>query len=70
MLKYLNSYTQPKARPRELIIRTLVDSRGFYGLLILAEISNLSIPSPGESRIYKENSSPVEEGFLKYYLLS
>ena len=70
MLRYLNNYTRPKARPRELIIKTLVDSRGFYGLLILAEIDNLSMPSPRGSRIYKEDSSLVEEGFLKCYLLS
>ena len=47
-----------------------MDSRGFHELLILAEISNLGIPSPRGSRIYKKDSSSVEEGFLKYYLLS
>ena len=41
MLRYLNSRSQPKTRPRELIIRTLVDSRGFYRLLILVKINNL-----------------------------
>ena len=45
MPKHLNNRTRPKARPRELIIRTLVDSKGFYRLLILAKISNFGIPN-------------------------
>ena len=35
----------PRISDRGLIIKTLVDSRGFYGLLILVEISNLGIPN-------------------------
>ena len=45
MPRHLNNRTRPKARLRGLIIRTLVDSRGFHGLSILVKIGNLGIPN-------------------------